>query len=56
MKVAFICATSGLTCEPPDPWEHKGGSWVCGSCSWEGDPDLVGDKCPGCGRLLENEQ
>ena len=42
--------------EPQDPWEHKGGSWVCMSCGWEGDPDNVGDKCPGCHRLIEEDE
>lgn len=41
--------------EPPDPWAHKGGSWVCDSCGWEGDPDSVGDVCPGCGITIEDE-
>jgi predicted Zn-ribbon and HTH transcriptional regulator len=30
--------------------------WVCESCGWEGDPDRVGSKCPGCGREIGDDE
>ena len=30
--------------------------WVCGTCGWEGDPDKVSVKCPGCGREIRDDE
>ena len=30
--------------------------WVCENCGWEGDPDKVGSRCPGCNREIGDDE
>jgi hypothetical protein len=30
--------------------------WVCVECCWEGHPDKVATKCPGCGRDIGDDE
>ena len=30
--------------------------WVCIECGWEGDPDKVGERCPGCKRIIDEDE
>lgn len=55
-KPATPGTTDDLGFQTGDPWAWKGGSWVCDACGWEGDPDKVGEKCPGCGREVEEQE